>query len=83
MQSKAPETDLRIQITPILKTAIEATAAADGQSVNAWVSALLERAVTRAWEIADANGSAEEEQRKQVEAKKEAVSDMLKRIMGH
>jgi hypothetical protein len=83
MQSKVPETDLRIQITPILKTAIEATAAADGQSVNAWVSDLLERAVTRAQEIADANGSAEEEQRKQVEAKKEAVSDMLKRMMGH
>jgi uncharacterized protein (DUF1778 family) len=83
MQSKVHETDLRIQITPILKTAIEAAAAADGQSVNAWVSDLLERAVTRAQEIADANGSAEEEQRKQAEAKKEAVSDMLKRMMGH
>jgi hypothetical protein len=47
------------------------------------VAILFSCAVTRAWEIADANGSAEEEQRKQVEAKKEAVSDMLKRMMGH
>jgi hypothetical protein len=83
MQSKVPETDLRLQIKPTLKTAIEAAAAADGRSVNAWVSDLLERAVTRAQEIADADGSAEEEQRKQAEAKKEAVSDVLKRMMGH
>jgi hypothetical protein len=83
MQSKAPETGLRIQITPTLKTAIEAAAATDCQSVNAWVVSLLEGAVTQAQLIADANGSAEEEQRKQAEAKKEAVSGMLKRMMGH
>jgi hypothetical protein len=83
MQSKVPETGLHIQITSTLKTAIEATAAADGQSINAWVSDLLEGAVTRAQEIADANGSAEEEQRKQAEAKKEAVSDVLRRMMGY
>jgi hypothetical protein len=83
MQSKVPETDLRIQITPTLKTAIEAAAATDGQSVNAWVSDLLEHAVTRAQEIADANGSAEEEQRKAGAKKERAVSDMLRRMMGH
>jgi|HubBroStandDraft_6_1064221.scaffolds.fasta_scaffold607600_2 hypothetical protein len=83
MQSKAPETGLRIQITSTLKTAIEAAAATDCQSVNGWVVSLLEGAVAQAQKIADANGSAEEEQRKQAEAKKEAVSGMLKRMMGH
>ncbi len=83
MQSKVPETDLRIQITTVMKTAIDAAASADGQSVNAWVSDLLEGAVRRAQGIADANGSVEE-QRKETEAKKEkAVREMLKRMMGH
>jgi hypothetical protein len=83
MQSKVPETDLRIQITTVMKTAIDAAASADGQSVNAWVSDMLVGAVRRAQEIADANGSVEE-QRKETEAKKEkAVREMLKRMMGH
>jgi hypothetical protein len=80
MQSKVPETYLRVQITPDLKAAIEKAADADGQSVDVWVSDLLERAVKRAQELR----FDEEEKRKQVDAKKEkALHDMLKRMTGN
>jgi len=80
MPSKVPETYLRVQITPDLKAAIEKAADADGQSVDVWVSDLLERAVKRAQELR----FDEEEKRKQVDAKKEkALNEMLKRMTGN
>jgi hypothetical protein len=68
------------QITPTLQAAIEAAAAVEGKSVNAWVIDLLEGAVTHAQEIAGRRRASEQE-RKQAEARAEKwLQEKLERL---
>ena len=79
MPPKVPETYLRIQVTPDLKSAVEKAADAEGRPVSEWVSDLLERAIKREQELR----FDEEEKRKRADAEKEkALHDMLKRMAG-
>jgi predicted HicB family RNase H-like nuclease len=48
MQYHGPDTFIQIKITSKLKADVEAAAVAESQTVNAWITGLLEAAIAQA-----------------------------------
>jgi hypothetical protein len=73
MQYHGPDTFIQIKITSKLKADVEAAAVAESQTVNAWITGLLEAAIAQAQEFAAMKLNAEEKRHRESEARLNSI----------